>query len=67
MWKTNVYSVLNAYLIEGGIPGLSSRHRAGGGGDDLIAMLVDSASLGCSELRLFLRLLLNLSDLLPLL
>lgn len=32
MWKTNVYSVLNAYLIEGGIPGLSSRHRAGGGG-----------------------------------
>ena len=40
---------------------------AGGGGDYFVTMLVDSASLGCSELRLFLRLLLNLSDLLPLL
>lgn len=40
---------------------------AGGGGDDFVTMLVDSTSLGCSQLRLFLGLLLNLSDLLPLL
>lgn len=40
---------------------------AGGRGDNLITMLVDSASLCCSQLWLFLGLLLNFSYLLPLL
>ena len=39
----------------------------GGGGDDLVAVLVDGAGLGGGELGLFLGLLLDLSDLLALL
>lgn len=39
---------------------------AGGGGDDLIAVLVDGDGGRCCQLRLFLGLLLNLGDLLAL-
>lgn len=39
----------------------------GGGGDDLVSVLVDGAGLRGGELRLFFGLLFNLGDLLPLL